>query len=106
MKNFGQLMKQAQAMQSKMAELQQQMHDAEIQGSSGGGMVTAVVDGKGELKRLSIDPKVVSPNEVEVLEDLIVAACADAKSRAENQFEEEVKAMTGGLPLPPGLKLF
>jgi len=106
MKNLGQLMKQAQAMQSKMAELQKQMQEAEVEGSSGAGLVTATVNGKGELKRLSIDQKVVDPDEVEVLEDLIVAACSDAKGRAETQFAEQMNSMTGGLPLPPGMKLF
>ena len=106
MKNLSQLMKQAQAMQTKMAELQGKMSDAEVEGSSGAGMVTATVNGKGELKRLSIDPKLVDPEEVEVLEDLIVAAVNDAKSRAEEQFQEEMKSMTGGLPIPPGMKLF
>ena len=106
MKNLSQLMKQAQAMQTKMAELQDKMSDAEVEGSSGAGMVTATVNGKGELKRLSIDPKLVDPEEVEVLEDLIVAAVNDAKGRAEEQFQEEMKSMTGGLPIPPGMKLF
>ena len=106
MKNLSQLMKQAQAMQSKMAELQGKMSDAEVEGSSGAGMVTATVNGKGELKRLSIDPKLVDPEEVEVLEDLIVAAFTDAKGRAEEQFQEEMKTMTGGFPIPPGMKLF
>jgi len=106
MKNLSQLMKQAQAMQTKMAELQDKMSDAEVEGSSGAGMVTATVNGRGELKRLSIDPKLVDPEEVEVLEDLIVAAFTDAKGRAEEQFQEEMKSMTGGLPIPPGMKLF
>ena len=79
MKNLGHLMKQAQAMQSKMAELQGKMADAEIEGTSGAGMVTVTVNGKGEIKRLSIDPKLADPNEIEMLEDLIVAACADER---------------------------
>ena len=74
--------------------------------ASGAGMVTATVNGKGELKRLSIDPKLVDPAEVEVLEDLIVAAFTDAKGRAEDQVQEEMKTMTGGFPIPPGMKLF
>ena len=106
MKNLGQLMKQAQAMQSKMADMQAKMQEAEVEGSSGGGMVTATVNGKGELKALKIDPKLIDPEDVEVLEDLIVAACTDAKVRADNQFAEEMKGMAGGLPLPPGMKLF
>ena len=100
MKNLSQLMKQAQAMQSKMAELQGKMSDAEVEGSSGAGMVTATVNGKGELKRLSIDPKLVDPAEVEVLEDLIVAAFTDAKGRAEDQFQEEMKTPTRRRPVP------
>ena len=106
MKNLGQLMKQAQAMQSKMEDMQIKMQEAEIDGSSGGGMVVATVNGKGELKKLKIDPKLIDPEDVEVLEDLVIAACVDAKARADSQFEEEMKSMTGGLPLPPGMKLF
>ncbi len=106
MKNLGQLMKQAQAMQSKMEDMQIKMQEAEIDGSSGGGMVVAPVNGKGELKKLKIDPKLIDPEDAEVLEDLVIAACVDAKARADSQFEEEMKSMTGGLPLPPGMKLF
>lgn len=106
MKNLSQLMKQAQDMQSKMADMQTKMQEAEVDGASGGGMVTATVNGKGELKRLKIDPKLVDPEEVEMLEDLVVAACIDAKSRSDQKFEEEMKSMTGGLPLPAGMKLF
>ena len=102
MKNLGQLMKQAQAMQSKMADMQAKMQEAEVEGSSGGGMVVATVNGKGELKKLKLDPALVDPKDIEVLEDLVVAACVDAKARADTQFEEEMKSMTGGLPLPPG----
>ena len=106
MKNLGQLMKQAQAMQSKMADMQAKMQEAEVEGSSGGGMVVATVNGKGELKKLKIDPALADPMDIEVLEDLVVAACVDAKARADAKFEEEMKSMTGGLPLPPGMKLF
>ena len=106
MKNLGQLMKQAQDMQSKMADMQAKMQEAEVIGASGGGMVTATVNGKGELKRLKIDPKLVDPGDVEMLEDLVVAACVDAKARADQKFEEEMKNMAGGLPIPPGMKLF
>ena len=96
MKNLGQLMKQAQAMQSKMADMQAKMQEAEVEGSSGGGMVVATVNGKGELKKLKLDPALVDPKDIEVLEDLVVAACVDAKARADPQFEEEMKSMTGG----------
>ena len=106
MKNLGQLMKQAQVVQSKMADMQTKMQDAEVEGSSGGGMVVATVNGKGELKKLKIDPNLADPEDIEVLEDLVVAACVDAKARADAQFEEEMKSLTGGLPLPPGMKLF
>lgn len=106
MKNLGQLMKQAQQMQSKMAELQERMAEAEYDGGAGAGMVTATVTGKGDLKRIRIDPSLVDPEEVEVLEDLIVAACNDAKSKAEAAMAEQMQDLTGGLPLPPGLKLF
>ena len=79
MKNLGQMMKQAQEMQAKMAEMQQKLSEAEMTGASGGGMVQVTMSGKGELRAVKIDPKIVDPGEVEVLEDLIVAAAADAK---------------------------
>ncbi|MDP6351450.1 MAG: YbaB/EbfC family nucleoid-associated protein [Alphaproteobacteria bacterium] len=106
MKNLGQLLKQAQSMQTKMAELQAQLARAEVEGAAGGGMVTTVMNGKGELKRIKIDPSLADPNEIEVLEDLIVAACADAKGKAEASTAEEMKKLTGGLSLPPGLAPF
>ncbi len=106
MKNLGQLLKQAQSMQTKMAELQAQLASIEVEGAAGGGMVTTVMTGKGELKRIKIDPALADPNEIEVLEDLIVAACADAKGKAEANTAEEMKKLTGGLPLPPGLMPF
>ena len=106
MKNLGNLMKQAQQMQARMEEMQTALADAEVEGSSGAGLVNAVMTGKGELKRLKIDPSLVDKDEVEVLEDLIVAACADAKAKAEAHAAEEMKKVTGDLPLPPGMKLF
>ncbi len=106
MKNLGNLMKQAQQMQARMEEMQATLADAEVEGNSGGGLINAVMTGKGELKRLKIDPSLVDKDEVEVLEDLIVAACADAKAKAEAHAAEEMKKVTGGLPLPPGMKLF
>tara|TARA_Y100000294_G_C8397730_1_gene273511 strand:+ start:64 stop:387 length:324 start_codon:yes stop_codon:yes gene_type:complete len=105
MKNLGQMMKQAQQMQAKMAEMQQSLDQAEITGASGGGMITATLNGKGELRKLKIDPALVDPNDVEVLEDLIVAACADAKSKVEAYANEEMSKLTGGLELPEGFKL-
>lgn len=106
MKNLGNLMKQAQQMQARMEEMQAALADAEVEGSSGAGLVNAVMTGKGELKRLKIDPSLVDKDEVEVLEDLIVAACADAKAKAEAHAADEMKKVTGDIPLPPGMKLF
>ena len=105
MKNLGQMMKQAQAMQAKMAEMQEKLGQLEVTGQSGAGMVKATLNGKSELRRLKIDPSLVDPNEVEVMEDLIVAAVNDARSKVETAVAEEMKKVTGGLDLPPGLKL-
>src|SRR5690554_2421472 len=105
MKNLGQMMKQAQQMQAKMAEMQAALDNVEITGSAGGGMVAVTMTGKGELKRVKIDPKLVDPAETEVLEDLIVAAGNDAKQKVEAHVAEKMKELTGGLSLPPGLKL-
>jgi nucleoid-associated protein EbfC len=105
MKNLGQLMKQAQAMQTKMAEMQEKLGQMEIDGASGGGLVRATVSGKGEIKKLKIEPSLVDPKEVEVLEDLIVAAINDARAKVEIAAAEQMKEVTGGLNLPPGMKL-
>jgi len=105
MKNLGQFMKQAQAMQSRMAEMQAELERLEMSGQSGGGMVTVTLNGKGEMRSVKIDPKLVDPAEVEVLEDLILAAAKDAKSKVEAHVAAEMSKLTGGLPLPPGMKL-
>lgn len=105
MKNLGQMMKQAQAMQAKMAEMQEKLGQLEVTGQSGGGLVKATLNGKAELRRLKIDPSLVDPKEVEVLEDLVVAAVNDAKAKVEAAVAEEMRKVTGGLDLPPGLKL-
>ena len=105
MKNLGQMMKQAQAMQERMAEMQAALERVEITGQAGGGMVSATLSGKGELKKLKIDPSLVDPAETEVLEDLIVAAHADAKAKVEAHVAAEMAKVTGGLNLPAGLKL-
>lgn len=105
MKNIGQLMKQAQQMQTKMAEMQQKLNEMEVMGTAGGGMVSVTLNGKGEMKKLSIDKSLVDPEDVEVMEDLIVAAHNDAKKRCEDMMQEEMKAITGGLNLPPGMQL-
>lgn len=105
MKNLGQLMKQAQQMQQKMAELQAQLEAVEMTGAAGGGIVQLTLNGKGEVKRLKIDKAAVDPAEVEVLEDLIVAAFNDAKAKVNANNETEMQKLTGGLALPGGFKL-
>src|ERR1700681_2798001 len=105
MKNLGQLMKQAQAMQTKMAEMQAQLEAVEMTGVAGGGMVELALNGKGDVRRVKIDPAVVDPAEVEVLEDLIVAAFNDARAKVNAHAESEMQKLTGGLALPGGMKL-
>lgn len=105
MKNLGNLMKQAQQMQAKMGEMQAKMAELEVTGASGGGMLKVTLNGKYELKGIKIDPSLVTPDDVEVLEDLIVAAFNDAKSKVESNMQEEMAKLTGGLNLPPGIKL-
>lgn len=105
MKNMFDIMKQAQQLQSRMASMQQELEAAEVEGRSGGGMVCVVMSGKGEVKKVSVDPSLMKEDECEILEDLIVAACADAKSKAELLAAEKMKSVAGGLPLPPGLGL-
>jgi DNA-binding YbaB/EbfC family protein len=105
MKNLGQMLKQAQEMQSRMAELQAQLAAVEMTGSSGGGMVQVTLNGKGEMKKVTIDKSLMVPDETEVLEDLILAASNDAKARVEAHVSAEMQKLTGGLQLPPGMKL-
>jgi DNA-binding YbaB/EbfC family protein len=105
MKNLGQMMKQAQQMQTRMAELQARLDQIEVGGQSGGGMVQVTLTGKGELRRIKIDPALAKPDEVEVLEDLVVAAVNDARQRVDAMVAEEMSKLTGGLQLPPGMKL-
>ncbi len=105
MKNLGAMMKQAQEMQSKMAEMQEKLSDLEVDGQAGGGMVRVTLSGKSEVRSVKIDPSLAMPDDVEVLEDLIVAAFNDAKGKVETQVAEKMSELTGGLQLPPGLKL-
>lgn len=105
MKNLGNLMKQAQQMQAKMGEMQAKMGEMEVEGASGGGMVKVIITGKGEARRLKIDPSLVVPDDVEMLEDLIVAAYNDARVKADTMMQSEMSKLTAGLPLPPGMKL-
>ena len=106
MKNFAEMMKQAQQLQGRMAEMQAEMERTQIEGRSGGGMVVVTLNGKGDMTGVKIDASLLKPGEGEILEDLIIAAHADAKSKVEEAMKEKMKSLTGGLPLPPGLKLF
>jgi nucleoid-associated protein EbfC len=100
------LMKQAQAVQAKMQEMQAEMERLEVEGQSGGGLVRVTLTAKGQMKALAIDASLLKPDDKEILEDLIVAAHEDARKKAERLMEEKMKAVTAGLPLPPGMKLF
>jgi DNA-binding YbaB/EbfC family protein len=104
-KNFTDIMKQAKALQSKMETLQTELEALEVEGSAGGGLVRVVMGGKGAVKRVSIDPSLLKEGQGEILEDLIVAAATDAKAKADREAAEKMKAVTGGLPLPPGFSL-
>ena len=105
MKNLAGLMKQASQMQSKMAEMQAKLEGMEIEGASGAGMVQITLSGKGDLKRVKIDPKLLDPGESEMLEDLLIAAHADGKRKLEAETAAEMEKVTGGMSLPGGLKL-
>lgn len=97
------LFKQAKAMQEKAAEMQAQLAQIEVEGTAGGGMVRVTMSGKSEVKRVKIDPSLLKPDEAEIVEDLIVAASADARTKAERRMAEEMKKLAGGLGLPPGM---
>ena len=105
MKNLGEMMKQVQAMQSRMADMQAKMEQNTVTGQSGGGMVKVTLNGKGAMTAVTIDPSLFKPEDREIVEDLIVAAHSDAKNKVETMMADEMKSVTGGLPLPPGLKL-
>jgi DNA-binding YbaB/EbfC family protein len=100
------LMKQAQQMQAKMQSLQAELDNVVVEGLAGGGMVKVMATAKGQVKSVTIDPALMVPDEREILEDLIVAACSDAKGKAERVMEERMAELTKGLPIPPGMKLF
>jgi DNA-binding YbaB/EbfC family protein len=100
------LMKQAQAMQAKMQEMQQELEHLDVEGQSGCGVVRVTLSAKGQMKGISIDPSLLVASEKEILEDLILAAHEDARKKADRLMQEKMQAVTAGLPLPPGLKLF
>jgi DNA-binding YbaB/EbfC family protein len=105
MKNLSQMMKQAQEVQTRMQQMQEQLEEKEVSGASGGGMVSVTLNGKGNLRKVKIDPSLVDAEEVEMLEDLLVAAFNDAKTKVEAMVAEKMSEVTGGLQLPPGMKL-
>lgn len=103
MKNLGDMMKQARELQSKLAETQAELEEMEIQGQAGAGLVTVTLTGRGAMRGVKVDPSLIKPEEAEILEDLICAAYNDAKAKMEHEVAERMKALTGGLPLPPGM---
>lgn len=105
MKNLTDIMKQAKALQSKMEGLQTELEALEVEGTSGGGLVSVAMTGKGVVKRVTIAPELMKADEREILEDLIVAASNDAKTKTEKLAAEKMKSITGGLPIPPGFGL-
>lgn len=105
MMNLGNMLKQAQQMQTRMAEMQARLEAESVEGAAGGGMVKLTLSGKGELRRVSIDPALMTADDREVLEDLLLAAHADAKAKVEAMMAEEMQKATAGMNLPAGMKL-
>lgn len=106
MADFMGMMKQAAQLQAKMKAMQDELENLEIEGAAGGGLVAVTLTGKGDLKSVKIDDSLMKPDEKEILEDLLLAAHADAKRKSEVMMQDKMKQLTGGLPIPPGLKLF
>ena len=106
MPDFLGLMKQAAELKSKMEAMQAELDRLEIEGSAGGGLVAVTLSGKGDMRNTRIDDSLLKPDQKEIVEDLLVAAHADAKRKLESSLADKMQALTGGLPLPPGLKLF
>ena len=105
MGNMGNMMKKVQEMQNKMQEVQKELENKTVEANAGGGMVSVVMNGKNQVQSINIDPSLLKQEEKEVLEDLIKAALNQAKEKVEEMSAEEMKKVTGGLPLPPGMKL-
>jgi DNA-binding YbaB/EbfC family protein len=105
MKNLGEMMKQVTQMQSRMQEAQARLETTLVTGQSGAGLVTVTMNGKGAVTQVSIDPSLLVPSDKEILEDLVVTALADGRAKMEEAVAREMQAVTGGLPLPPGMKL-
>jgi len=106
MADFMGMMKQAAQLQTKMQELQSELDTIMVEGVAGGGLVSVTMTAKGELKAVKVDDSLLKAEEKEILEDLLVAAHADARRKSEALLQDKMKQLTGGLPLPPGLKLF
>ena len=106
MADFLGMMKQAAQLKSKMEAMQAEMDQTEVEGTSGGGLVTVKLSAKGDIKHIQIDPSLMKAEEKEIVEDLIVAAHADARRKADALMQDKMKDLTGGLPIPPGMKLF
>ncbi|MGW8207157.1 MAG: YbaB/EbfC family nucleoid-associated protein [Hyphomicrobiaceae bacterium] len=106
MKDLMGMMKQVRDMQARMQQMQEELEGIEVDGQSGGGLVAVTLNGKGDMKRVRIDPSLMKPDEAEIVEDLIIAAVQDAKSKVEATVQEKMQSVTGGLPIPPGMKLF
>jgi DNA-binding YbaB/EbfC family protein len=105
MADFSQLLQLGQQMQGRLSQMQTDLLQRSVQGSAGGGMVTVAADGRGQVRSIKIDPAALSDGDVEMLEDLVLAAIADAQRRAEELYREELRKATGGLPLPFQLPL-
>jgi DNA-binding YbaB/EbfC family protein len=106
MADFMGLMKQAAELKSKMEKMQAELDQIEVEGTAGGGLVAVKLSGKGEMKGVRIDPSLLKPDETQILEDLVMAAHGDARRKAETLLQEKMQQVAGGLPLPPGLRLF
>ena len=106
MKDLMKMMKQVQDIQGRMQQMQEELAALQVEGRSGGGLVRVTLNGKMEARAVKLDPSLVKPEDTEMLEDLILAAFQDAKAKAEAALQEKMQEVTGGLPLPPGLKLF
>jgi nucleoid-associated protein EbfC len=105
MKNLGQMMKQVQEMQEKMQTMQEQMENLSVDGVSGAGMVSVTLNGKGIVRKVTIDPSIIDPKDVGILEDLIVAAVNDARTKVDAKVAEKMQEVSGGVALPPGFNL-
>ena len=106
MKDLMGTMGKVREMQARMQKMQEELDGLEMEGQSGGGLVRVTMTGKGDIRRVQIDPSLMKPEETEILEDLILAAAQDAKRKVESTLQQKMSEVTGGLPLPPGMKLF